>query len=54
MADEVINEIWEIKEAIARENQYNIDVLITNLKNQEKNENLKRVNLRNQKRKKQS
>ena len=54
MADEVINEIWEIKEAIARENQYNIYVLITNLKNQEKNENLKRVNLRNQKRKKQS
>jgi len=32
MADEIIKELWEIKDGIAREYDYNIDALIDHLK----------------------
>ena len=32
MADEIINELWEIKDAIAREHRYDIDALVAYLK----------------------
>jgi hypothetical protein len=30
MADEIMNELWDIKDNIAREHGYDIDALITN------------------------
>jgi hypothetical protein len=32
MADEIIKELWEIKDGIAREHQYDMDALIAHLR----------------------
>jgi hypothetical protein len=34
MADEIITELWEVKDAIAREHGYDVDALINHLKKQ--------------------
>ena len=35
MADEIIRELWQIKDAIAREHGYEMDALVTHLRDAE-------------------
>jgi hypothetical protein len=45
MADEIIKELWKIKDGIAHEYGYNVDVLVAHLKEQELSSGQKVVNL---------
>jgi hypothetical protein len=45
MADEIIRELWEIKDNIAREYGYDLDALVNYLKTRQKNRDPKVVDL---------
>ena len=45
MADEIIDELWKIKDGIAQEYGYNVDVLVAHLKAKELSAGQKVVNL---------
>jgi hypothetical protein len=45
MSDPIIQELWETKDAIARENQYDMRKLVHGLREEEKNSNAKIVDL---------
>ena len=45
MADEIITELWKIKDAIAREHGYDVDALIKHLKAQRRFQDRKLVDL---------
>lgn len=46
MADEIIEELWKIKDGIAQEYGFNLDALVAHLKAQELSSGQKVVNLR--------
>jgi hypothetical protein len=46
MADLIIEELWKIKDSIAEEHGYNIDLLVAHLKAQELSSGLQAVTLR--------
>lgn len=46
MADEIIEELWKIKDGIAREYGYNIDALVAHLKTKGLSTGQKTVDLR--------
>ena len=46
MADEIIKELWEIKDSIANDHDYDLDSLTTYLKLRKFTENRQVVNLR--------
>lgn len=46
MADEIIKELWEIKDDIAHEHGYNLDSLVAYLRSKKHTGNQKVVNLR--------
>lgn len=46
MSDEIIEELWRIKDDIAREYNYDLDLIVANLRNKKNLENQKTVNLR--------
>ncbi len=45
MKNEILDELWKVKDQVARENEYNIDKLATNLRKKEKKEQVPVVNL---------
>ncbi len=45
MSDEIIEELWRIKDSIAQEYNYDLDLLVANLRNKKNLENQKTVNL---------
>ena len=49
MADEIIEELWKIKDGIAREHDYNIDALVAQLKTKRLSTGQKVVDLRGKK-----
>ena len=46
MSDEIIKELWQIKDVIAQEHGYNIETLIAHLQAKERPEGQRVVNLR--------
>jgi len=46
MPDTIINELWEIKDSIAREHGYDIDALVAHLDTKKRPESQPVVNLR--------
>ena len=46
MPDEIIKELWQIKDSIAREHGYNIDALIAHFRSKEKPAGQRVVDLR--------
>ena len=46
MPDEIIKELWQIKEDIAREHGYDIDALVAHLQTKERREGQRVVDLR--------
>lgn len=46
MPDEIIKELWQIKDSIAREHGYNIDALVAHLQSKERPEGQRVVDLR--------
>lgn len=49
MADEIIEELWKIKDGIAREYGYNVDALVAHLKTKGRSAGQKAVDLRTKK-----
>ena len=45
MSDEIIEELWKIKDSIAREYNYDLDLLVANLRTKKHSDNQKTVNL---------
>ncbi|MDA8334031.1 MAG: hypothetical protein M0Z41_03400 [Peptococcaceae bacterium] len=50
MDDEIIRELWQIKESIAKEHDYNVEALVTHLRAMRVGRDLKLVDLRSNKR----
>jgi hypothetical protein len=46
MPDEIIKELWQIKDSIAREHGYNIEALVAHLQTKERPEGQRVVDLR--------
>lgn len=49
MADEIIEELWKIKDGIAREYGYNVDALVAHIKTKGLSARQKSVDLRSEK-----
>ncbi len=45
MSDELIEELWQIKDSIAREHGYDVDALVAHLRTQERMESRRVVDL---------
>ena len=45
MTDEIIKELWKVKDTIAREYEYDIDALICHLETKQKSKNYRIVDL---------
>ena len=46
MPDEIIKELWRIKDSIAREHGYDVEALVAHLQTKERSENRRVVDLR--------
>ena len=46
MPDEIIKELWEIKDSIAREHEYDIAALVAHLRSKERREGQRVIDLR--------
>ena len=51
MSDKIIQELWQIKDAIANEHGYDIDALVEHLRSMKHKQNHRVVNLRSMKKK---
>ena len=45
MSDELIEELWQIKDSIAREHEYDVDALVAHFRTQERMESRRVVDL---------